>query len=124
MATHPMVDEQAKKIAARVNTTKVSMGFASIVALLASVLMPILKCDDDEAEPNPDQVSASIKQRHEQNPKRLLRRTAIAVRKKAPQGQRPSADDAREIAIAMIDEACEAAPEAVAALCRVCQTEG
>ena len=112
-----LLQEQAERIAKRVDPGKVTKSFASILAIMLTVLPSLITCGQKE-EPDPAKVNALIKAKNEKNPKRLRRQTAISIRREAPRDERPSAADAAELADATIAEACEAAPDVVEAMCR------
>lgn len=115
-----LLEEQAKKIALRVGSNRVSIGMASVISILISVIPQVISCWNKEDEADPAKVNAAIKAKHDKTPVRLQRQTAIAVRKKAPRGEKPSAADAQVLAQAMIAEACEAAPDRVATVFARC----
>lgn len=114
-----LLQEQAERIANRVGSA-VSMKSTAVLTVLLSVLPQLVSCWKDEDEPDPAKVNAAIKAEHEKAPKRLQRRTAVAFRRHAPRGEKPSQADAQILARESIAEACEAASDRVAAFFARC----
>jgi hypothetical protein len=116
-----LLQEQADRIAKRIDPSKVTKSATAIASILLSVIPMLISCWTKEDEPDPAKTAAAIKEKNDENPKRLRRRTAIAIRRDAPRKERPSAAEAAVYADAMIADACETAenaPEVVEALCR------
>jgi hypothetical protein len=114
-----LLQEQAERIANRVGSA-VSMGSAAVLTILLSVLPQLVSCWTKEDEADPNKANAAIRAQNEKAPKRLLRRTSVAIRRKAPAGQKPSLADAQVLARETIADACEAAPDRVAAFFSRC----
>jgi hypothetical protein len=109
------VKATAEKIAARVDADAVGFDPITIITIFSTVLPMLLKCWGKEDESDPQKVSAAIRRQHENNPVRLRRRTAIAIRRESE--TRMSKAQSEILADAMIAEAVEATPARVASLC-------
>jgi hypothetical protein len=109
------VKATAEKIAARVDADAVGFDPITIITIFSTVLPMLLKCFNRDDEPEPAKMNAAIRQQHENNPVRLRRRTAIAIRRESE--TRMSKAQSETLADAMIAEAVEATPARVASLC-------
>lgn len=109
------VEGQAKAIAARVDANAVGFDPLTIITILTSLLPTLLKCFQKEDNQTPEQVNAAIVHQNKTNPRRLLRRTKVAVRNQSP--EKLTQAQAEEMAKAIIAEAVEATPQRTMALC-------
>jgi hypothetical protein len=116
-----LLQEQAERISKKVDPGKVTKSATAIASIVLSVLPMLISCWTKQDEPDPAKTAAAIKAKNDENPKRLRRRTAIAIRRDAPRRERISAAEAAVYADAIIEDACETAenaPDLVAAMCR------
>lgn len=111
-----IVREQAERVAARVDANAVGFDPATIIMILSTVIPLIANCFNRDDEPDPDEVNASVKKMHASHPKALRRRTARRIRRESEEPM--SMSQAEILAEAVIAEACESAPESVAAFVR------
>lgn len=108
--------QHAEAIATRVDSSKVSFDPVTIITILTTVLPLITGCFRRNDQPDPDQVSASVRDAHERNPESLRRRTARRIRGEADHPMTKA--EALELADATIAHALETPAELVAAYCR------
>jgi hypothetical protein len=85
---------------------------ATITLLITTILPEILGCLFRNDDTDPYQYQSRVRALNERNPVRLLRRTALAVKREAWREKRQhlSYDEAKIIAAAMIEEAMAAEP--------------
>ena len=112
-----IVQEQAEKIAARVDAGKVGFDPATIIMILTAVLPAIMQCFKKDA-PTPAEVSAEVKRQNDSRPFALRKRTARRIRGEADHPM--TKEQSFALADAVIEEACAADAETVASVCRVC----
>ena len=111
--------QAAKRIAGRLPE---GYGFdpATITLLITTIIPEILGCLFDNDDRTPDTYQDRVRAMNERNPVRLLRRTALKVKREAWRKDRQhlSYSQAEVIAVAMIEEAMAAEPVFSAAVGR------
>jgi len=100
-----LLEDQAEKVAARVDATKVGFDPITIIAIITQVLPLLLQCFNRNDEPTPAQVSASFKAAHAKNPDQLRRRTMRRVRSESDESLTKS--QAFALADAVIEQALD-----------------
>lgn len=112
------IEEQAKRVAARVDADAVGFDPLTIITIFTTILPLLSQCFGRNDEPDPAKVNAAVKKRHEQNPVALRRRTARRIRGEAKEPM--TKEQSLQLADAVIAEACESSPEHVEAFVRAC----
>jgi len=78
-----IIAQQAELAAARVDAeVTAEMGIAAVAAILTQVFAFLASCKNRETT-DPAEVQESVREENEQNPKKLLRRTARRIRANA-----------------------------------------
>jgi len=115
MPTSPIITQQARAAADRIDADAVGIAPGIIFSILSLVIPSLLSCLRGE-EPNPDEVQAAVLKARERNPDRLQKRVRNRVTRKAKrQGQKLSREQADTMASAVINQACEVTSATVAA---------
>lgn len=98
------IEAQANAIIARLNIQKVGLAIPIVWKLLTAVLPVLIKCfSQTDAAMNDMTITSQLKLAHQQNPQRLLRRTAREIRFEA---ESPMTREASfELARATIEQA-------------------
>lgn len=112
------VEKIAANAAKRVDSNKVGIDPLTVMTIFSVVVLPVLKCFMGNDEPDPVQVQAAVKERHERNPRALRRRTAAKLIAEAKQnGHKLSKDQSLSMADALIQETLSYSSDTVAAFC-------
>lgn len=110
------VEDMSKRVASRVDSNLVGIDPLTIMALVTTVLLPLISCFTKNDEPDPDQVAAAVKERYDRNPRGLRRRTARKIiQVSARDGKKLTGEQAGILADAVIQEAMSTPPATVAA---------
>lgn len=111
MATSSEVCEVSNRVAARIDRSGNAVGIdpATLTILLPIVIQTAMGCLNRNDAVSAPQARARVVTLHERNPKRLLRRTTLAVKHDAwnERNERLTYEQAEVIAQAMIDEMLE-----------------
>lgn len=109
--------DQIESIAQKVNGTEVSLDPILVVTILTNVIPLLVNCFKTNDELTSEQIQSRLVELNNKNRSKLIRRTTNAVmnehkreQKKKPKEERVelSIPDARQLAVAIIDQAIEA----------------
>jgi hypothetical protein len=101
----------AERCSARVDDS-VGLDPITIITIITSLLPVLIGSFQRTDEPSPEQAKEFIRRSHERNPRKLLRRTTAAVRRKSE--TRLNHTQAEEIAEAIIEQALAEDEETIA----------
>jgi len=125
-----ILDEQVELASTRVDAVKVGLDPITIITILTAVLPQILSCFMDNDDVSASTTQARVKKLYEANPKRMLRRTKLAVEKEhkrtqrsKPKSERTKLTDeqAEALALAIIEQTIAEDSDIIVSACSVCE---
>lgn len=124
------IKTQASAVASRIDSQEVGIDPATITLILTTILPQLFSCLKDNDGVSSSSTQDRIKALNDKDRPRLIRRTALAVKKnhKAEQRKKPKRlrlpdltdEQAEALAIAIIDQTIDGDPSEVSVACHEC----